>query len=188
MRAYAETHHEWVQGVVIRMSPVTSTHDRLTRYLSQVLSAYLALRPTGQLREEPFVMRLDAAGSRRQPDLMLILDRNPNDLTETYLHGPADVVIEVVSAESASRDYGDKFVEYERGGVGEYWIIDPTRAMASFYRLSDDGVFQPMGLGEGEMYETPLLPGLRLHVPTLWEELLPTILEVTKAVEAMLGD
>ncbi len=40
MKHYAETHHEWIEGVVIKMSPVSSIHDRLTTYLKDLVRAY----------------------------------------------------------------------------------------------------------------------------------------------------
>ena len=51
----------------------------------------------------------------------------------TYLDGPADVVVEIISPESRLRDRGEKFAEYEMGGVREYWLIDSERHEADWY-------------------------------------------------------
>lgn len=59
MRDYAEHFYEWVDGVVIKMSPVTAKHDGLSVYLRQLLDTYFALRPIGKVRSEPFVMKAD---------------------------------------------------------------------------------------------------------------------------------
>jgi Uma2 family endonuclease len=131
---YAETCHEWVRGAVIKMTPVSLQHVRLTQYLLHLLNAYFA-HPIGTVLDAPFVMRLDAAGSYREPDLQVVLNANPGQLTDTEMIGPADICIEVVSRESVTRDYGDKFAEYEQAGVQEYWIIDPVRQTCHFYRL-----------------------------------------------------
>jgi Uma2 family endonuclease len=37
-------------------------------------------------------------------------------LKETYLDGPADLVVEIVSPDSVGRDRGDKFYKYAQGG------------------------------------------------------------------------
>ena len=47
----------------------------------------------------------------REPDIQMILDEHRNRLTRTQVEGAADLVVEVVSEESTSRDYGDKFAE-----------------------------------------------------------------------------
>jgi Uma2 family endonuclease len=64
-------------------------------------------------------------------------------LRDTYLDGPADLVIEIVSPDSVSRDRGLKFVEYESEGIPEYWLLDPLRQQPEFYRLGDDGRYRP---------------------------------------------
>lgn len=74
---YAETRHEWVKGIVIRMAPVSLQHDALTAYLRHLLAAYLDLRPIGRVLGGPFLMRLEEVESFREPDLQVILRGNP---------------------------------------------------------------------------------------------------------------
>ena len=184
---YAETFHEWVEGVVVKMSPVTLHHALLTQYLLQWLNAYFALNPIGRVVGEPFVMRMDAIGRFREPDLQIILNDNPGQLTDTAMIGPADICIEVVSPESVARDYGDKFTEYEKAGVREYWIIDPLRQRCDFNRRSTAGIYIEMEPDDTAHYRTPLLPKLALHIPTLWQEPLPDILVIVQTVQAMVA-
>lgn len=183
---YAHDRYEWAGGVLIKMSPVSGTHDLLTGYLYKLLDAYLTLRPLGVIRRDPFMMRVDATNSRREPDLQVILKTNAGQLTETAMVGPADICIEVVSAESVARDYGEKFKEYEQGGVREYWIIDPLRKLPFFYRVGNENVYTLVALDDQGNYQTPLLPDFRLHVPTLWQSDLPDFFAIGEAVQAML--
>lgn len=189
MERFAAHFCEWVEGEVIPMSPVYIYHDRLTRYLAILLETFLSLRPIGQICQAPFVMRLPAfPNRRREPDLQIILNNNPGTLTETYMDGPADICIEVVSPESVARDHGDKFEEYEKGGVREYWIIDPIRSEGRFYRRSGEGIFLRQAEDAEGFYRTPLLPGFALHVPTLWQDALPDPIQTVEAVKAMLNE
>jgi Uma2 family endonuclease len=184
---YAETFHEWVEGVVIKMTPVTLRHDALTTYLRLLLTAYFDLNPIGRVLGQPFVMRLDAVGRFREPDLQIILHDNPGELTDTVMIGPADVCIEVVSPESVERDYGAKFNEYEKAGVREYWIMDPLRQRCDFNRRSEAGIYIEMEPDAAGHYRTPLLPKLALHVPTLWQDELPGVIATGQAVQQMLA-
>jgi Uma2 family endonuclease len=186
MERYAHDFHEWVKGAVIQMSPVSRQHEGLTGYLYMLFQAYFALKPVGDVMREPFVMRLDATESRREPDLQVILKTNLGQLTDTAMIGPADICIEVVSPESVARDYGEKFAEYEKAGVQEYWIIDPIRKAARFNRLNEQKLYNECLLDSDSNYQTPLLPGLKLHVPTLWQEKLPDYFEVGQMVKDML--
>jgi Uma2 family endonuclease len=133
-------------------------------------------------------MRLDATKSYREPDLQIILKTNPGQFTGTAMIGPADICIEVVSPESGERDYGKKFLEYEKAGVTEYWLLDPIRKTARFNRLDPSGIYADISPDAGGNYQTPLLPGLKLHAPTLWQEPLPDIMQIVESVRAMLAN
>lgn len=186
MSTYAHDYTEWVRGVVVKMPPVHERHDALHRYLLMLLEAYFAHRPIGQVRHAPFVMRLSNAVSR-EPDVQIVLHSNPHELKPTYMDGPADICIEIVSLESVQRDHGEKFREYEAGGVPEYWIIDPLRHESRFCRLNADGVYEVHREDADGIYRTPALSGLALHVPTLWQSPLPNLVAIMQAVERMLS-
>ncbi|MEO8609479.1 MAG: Uma2 family endonuclease [Chloroflexota bacterium] len=183
---YAANFCEWVDGEVIRMSPIHENHDKLSLYLAVLLEAFFEIKPIGTVRHDPFVMKLSAIKVSREPDLQVILNTNPGNLTPTYMDGPADICIEIVSPESVTRDHGEKFEEYEKGGVPEYWIIDAIHKETRFYRLNEEGVYVRQVEDADGNYRTPNLPGLTLHVPTLWQENLPGPGAVVQAVQAML--
>lgn len=189
MEHYAADHCEWVEGVVIRMSPAELHHNEIIYYLYGLPKAFFELKPIGRVVGQPFVLRLPAfPNRRREPDLIVLLNDNPNELKNTFMDGPADIVIEVVSEESIDRDHGTKFGEYEKGGVPEYWIVDPIHKETRFYRLHDDGRYRRQTEDDNGDYQTPALPGLRLHVPTLWQDDLPGPAATARAVAEMLGE
>ena len=183
---YAAGFFEWVKGDVIKMAPISARHDDLAGYLRELFRAYFALNPIGRVKSAPFVMRVDAVEIAREPDLQIILDRNPGDLTDTAMMGPADICVEIVSPESVGRDHGTKLEEYEKAGVGEYWIIDPIRKECRFYQLQASGIYAVVHPDTEGHYGTPKLPRLALHVPTLWQDELPDIFAVAQAVRAMI--
>ena len=184
MERYAAHFCEWVDGTVVKMSPVHDAHDMIMRYLAMLFEAYFAYKPIGRIRQAPFVMRLERT---REPDIQIILHINPHELKPTYMDGPADICIEVVSPESVSRDYGEKFAEYEKGGVREYWTIDPERQDSRFYRLSENGLYEAQRPNDADNYRTPNLPGLVIHVPTFWQQPLPDFLAVGRMMQEMVG-
>ncbi len=187
MARYAESHCEWVQGTVIKMSPVHDKHDELTGFLRALFAAYFELKPIGKVRQDPFVLQLPSIEVARQPDLQVILDDNPHEYTPTAMIGPADLCVEVVSPESQGRDHGEKFEEYQAAGVREYWIIDPLRDEARFYQLNDDGLYRSIAPDANGIYRCRVLPGLRLDVALLWAEKLPGPIETGRMVQAMLS-
>jgi len=187
MAQHAQHRREWIEGTVIQLSPTSVPHNKLIFYLNALFDTYFDIRPVGDVVSEGIVMQLEAQNSRREPDLMVILKNNPGKFTETAMIGPADICVEVVSPESAGRDYSNKYEEYERGKVREYWIIDPQREVASFHRLGENGKYS-LATVTDDHYESPLLPDLKLHIPTFWEKPLPGARAAVRAVETMLGE
>jgi len=108
MAQYDADFHEYVRGYVIKMSPVHDTHDELTRYFAFLLGYFLDYTQIGRIKQAPFVMRLEDI-SRREPDVMVILNDNLPNLKPTFMDGPADSCIEVVSPETTARDRGENF-------------------------------------------------------------------------------
>ena len=133
----------------------------------------------------PFVMKLPH--SSREPDVQVVLPTSLERIKDTYLDGPADLVVEIISPESDTRDRVDKFSEYQAGGVPEYWIIDPIYEEALFYQRDEQGLFQRAPLDEHGVYHSRILPRLALSPTTFWQQNLPDGAETSQMVEAMLG-
>ncbi|GAB4201698.1 MAG: hypothetical protein OHK0022_24020 [Roseiflexaceae bacterium] len=163
-----DTHAEWVDGEVIMASPASAEHQQIALFLVRVLAEYLDERPLGQVFVAPFTMRLGTRPSAREPDLLVLLNEHNDRLKATYLDGPADIVIEIISPESDSRDRGEKFVEYEAGAVREYWLIDPVRRAATFYQLDAEQRYQAIPLQDG-VYRSAALTGFWFRVDWLWD-------------------
>ncbi len=171
---------EWVDGEVMVMSPTSDPHQSLTAFLGALLLHFVEAKQLGRIFLPPFQMRLSTRPSGREPDLLFISKDKLSRLKRTYLDGPADLVVEIVSPDSQARDRGDKFYEYEEAGVLEYWILDQTRKRAEFYHLGDDGTFKLIDTDENGVYRSKVLEGLGLKVDWLWQDPLPTLMSVLK--------
>jgi Uma2 family endonuclease len=121
------------------------------------------------------LMRLLHRPSGRVPDIMFVTNEHLSRLKDTYLDGPADLAVEVVSPDSEKRDRRDKLIEYAAAGIPEYWLIDAPRREAHFYVLSSDNRYQDVPLSPDGVYTSTVLTGLQLRVEWLWRETLPTV-------------
>lgn len=189
MDKYAEHYFEWVNGELIKNMPGTLLHTLLIAFVAKLLDAYFAFNGGGgRVIQQPFVMRLDSIPARREPDIQVVLNTNPGQLTETYMHGAADLCVEIVSPESGERDYVEKVDEYQAAGVREYWIFDPQRKFHRFYRLNERGLYDLVHPDTDGVYSTPLLPKFRLYVSTLWSDPLPDFIGIYRLTQAMFAD
>ncbi len=173
-------HVEWVDGEVVFMSPVSTEHQLLAAFLAALLQFFVEANKLGLVLTAPFQMKLAVRPSGREPDVIFIARERRADLKQAYLDGPADLAIEVISPDSRARDRGDKYYEYEQAGVREYWLLDPIRKQAEFYRLGSDGLYSVVAIGEDAIFCSVVLEGLWLKVDWLWQEPLPPLMFVLK--------
>ncbi|MBI3455476.1 MAG: Uma2 family endonuclease [Candidatus Rokubacteria bacterium] len=171
-----DTWAEWLDGEVQMVSPASRRHQALRGFLAAVLIIYVERRALGGVLGAPFLMRLANVPSGREPDVLFVAAEHQDRLRETYLEGPADLVVEIVSPESRLRDRGEKFAEYELGGVREYWLLDPEQRRADFYRLDAEGRYQRAPVDPDGIYRSEVLPGFGLRVAWCWQAPLPPVL------------
>jgi Uma2 family endonuclease len=173
-----DLHAEWVNGEVIIHMTAKQKHQGVAGFLYKLLSLFAELRRSGIVLTAPFQMKLAPDGPGREPDVLFVADEHRERVTENGVQGPADLVIEIVSDDSVTRDRVEKLEEYEHYGVREYWIIDPRarRPRADFYQLDERGQYQPVPIGADGRYHSKVLPGFWLKVDWLWADELPDTL------------
>jgi len=166
-----DTRAEWVNGEVIVFIPVKKIHQITLEFLYQLLRLYIDLFDLGKILTAPYAMQAIPGGSFREPDILFVAKENLALLTEDKLTGPADLIIEIVSKDSVSRDRDDKFREYAGAGVREYWIVDPRpkKRRADFFHLDETETYRLFATEDDERIESKVLPGFWLQPAWLWE-------------------
>ncbi|MDQ7029316.1 MAG: Uma2 family endonuclease [Ardenticatenia bacterium] len=172
-----DTHAEWEDGEVIVFMPPKDRHQDLVRFLAVLMDLFVQFYGLGTVRFAPFEMRLSPKGPSREPDILFVAAEHAGRLTEERLEGPADLVVEVVSEESVTRDRVKKFREYQEAGVREYWVIDsrPGQSGADFWVL-EGGSYRAGEVDEVGVYRSSVLPGFWLRLEWLQAERLPDTL------------
>jgi Uma2 family endonuclease len=168
-----DTHAEWVDGEIVLMAPSNVEHLDLLGFLYSLVSGHACANDLGHVFFAGLLMRLRTRPSGREPDLVFIAAAHADRLRETYLDGPADLVAEIVSPDSVERDRVDKLAEYEAAGIPGYWLIDPLRREAAFYRLGADERYHVASPDPDGVYRSPALAGFPLSVAWLWQRPLP---------------
>ncbi len=163
------------------MAPPSIRHQDVLAFLSDLLRWFVSARSLGKVLFAPVQMKLQYSG--REPDILFLSKEHAGRLTELYLDGPADLVVEVVSPEGRTRDRVEKFREYQQAGVREYWVVDPMRRQAEFYALGADGVYTLLA-EEAGVVRSRVLTGFWLKPAWLWQAELPALQDVLKEWEA----
>ncbi len=147
-----EERWELIEGVAYNMTPSPSrSHQKISAALFNTLYQYLKGRNC-EVYYAPFDVRLPEGDEEDhqiktvvQPDLVVICD--PSKLDEKGCQGAPDLIMEILSPSTASKDYIAKLNLYEKNQVAEYWIIHPLDKIVMVYRLLDNGNY-----GRAEVY------------------------------------
>jgi len=126
---------EWVAGEVQFKMPVTKEHDEYQRLLCSFGELLAKRRGLGTVSGSEFAVWLPGRPSWREPDVTFVAAANQARLSPTRCDGSPDLILEVVSPESTSRDYREKFLEYQAARVREYWLVNPMAETIEAYRL-----------------------------------------------------
>jgi Uma2 family endonuclease len=97
-------------------------------------------------------------------DILVVCDRSK--VTPTHVEGAPEVVVEVLSPATATRDLRQKKALYERTGVREYVVGDPLEQYAMCFLLGPDGFDKGTVFGPDEKLVFATLEGLEV---ALWE-------------------
>jgi Uma2 family endonuclease len=113
---------ELIHGeVIVSPSPI-SDHQRIVRRLLRLLETHM---PNGEVMVSPMDVYLDEQNVF-QPDLFWLARNSQCAERDGYFYGAPELVIEVLSPATSTRDKREKFDVYEQNGVIEYWIVDPA--------------------------------------------------------------
>ncbi len=168
---------EWVDGEVIVFMPPKIVHQDVLFFLARLLFGFVDRRGLGRVFVAPVEMRLTSQRSSRQPDIIVVLNPNRDRITPDRIDGPADLVVELVSDDSVTRDRVAKRNEYAAAGIPEYWMLDPRprQQRATFLVLDNTGTYQEAPLDERGRFHSTVLPGFWLDPACLWQEPLPDV-------------
>jgi Uma2 family endonuclease len=129
-----ETWEELLDGKVVAMSPRPAVnHDVVSGNIYRFFGNFLKGKKCTAFGEvDVYLTEKD----RVIPDVMIVCNR---DIVKTDgIHGTPDLIVEVLSPSTASKDRGYKRKLYEKCGVREYWIVSPE-AMSIEVHLLQDG-------------------------------------------------
>ncbi len=163
--------HEIIDGVhYVTPSPVRR-HQQLMGRLHVAIGHFLELHPEFG---EVYLSPLDTVFSPWdvvEPDLVFVAADQLEILTEPNIQGAPALVVEILSPSTRRRDLGIKRLLFDRGGVREYWVVDPkVREVTVFRRAPGGGLVATERLSTAghAALTTPLLPGFSLSLATLF--------------------
>jgi len=173
-----DNRYEIIDGDVYDMTSPTLDHQMISMELCRQFANFLEDKPCRVLHA-PFDLILARKNKKAeeittvlQPDILVVCDEKK--ITQQGVFGAPDLVVEIISPSTASRDNILKRSVYEKAGVKEFWLIHPADRLVRIYRLGKDGLF-----GREDIFdhtatiEVKTLPGLTIDGPKLFAGVKP---------------
>lgn len=159
---------EWVDGEVIMMAPANIEHQDVCGWLYKLLGLYAERRELGFTCLDVWTRLAEPRPQLRGPDVLFIAKERMNIIVQGKVHGPPDLIMEVVSADSESRDWREKFLDYQGAGVREYWVIDPSSQTIEAHTLVD-GAFKRIEEQDTSRISSLIVPGFYVKHGWIWQ-------------------
>lgn len=151
--------------IIMPPHPTFSHQEALKRFFLR-LQAYVEKNNLGIVQIAPLPVRL-WPGKIREPDIFFIGKEHSDRIGERVC-GVPDLVVEVISSSTERTDRVEKFLEYAKAGIREYWLIDPEKKTVEVYSLRG-GDYILVGKYSGSQVATSeMLPGFKLRASELF--------------------
>lgn len=157
--------YEIVDGVLYMPPSPSGPHQDAAFEIAVYLRARIKLASLGLVRMAPFDVVLSPRDTV-QPDVFVILNETRAKITveKSYIIGAPDLVVEIASPGTATRDRNKKYHAYARAGVREYWIADPDAHTVEVLVL-EAGEYQSLGVYHGkEILPSQVVPDFDVQV------------------------
>ena len=165
--------YEIVDGELIVSKQPHYYHQRVCSNLCFVLESWIRGTGSGQVSIAPGLIFAD--DDDVAPDIVwLSTTRLGAVLSEDgKLHAAPELVVEVLSPGETNhrRDREAKLKLYSRRGVDEYWIVDWQLGRMEIYRRERTQLELAATLQEGDEILSPLLPGFRAPLESIFNGL-----------------
>lgn len=138
--------------------------------------------PVGKLTEDEFVAWCDEDTHAECTRAEWVNGEVVMMLKRAHIEGAPDLIVEIVSPDSESRDWRDNCLDYQAAGVREYWVIDPMSQHAEVYALPVGAEVAATASPEYRRLKeeqglvvSSALPDFRFRLEWLWPATRPTV-------------
>lgn len=160
--------YEIFEGELIVSPSPTERHQNALSNLFGILKPFVRNNKLGKIYTVPFDVFFDEE-TVVEPDILFIFRENLSIIEERCVKGPPDLIIEITSLKTESRDRGYKYRRYAKERVKEYWIVDPEKQFIEIFVLKDSDFELVKRYSGNDLVTSPLLSGLKFNVPEVWE-------------------
>jgi Uma2 family endonuclease len=164
--------YELMDGELYMVPAPTTRHQRVSRELFKIIDRHVAANRLGEVFYSPVDVILGEGDAREvaQPDIIFIAAERGSIVKLHGIEGAPDLVVEILSPGTESRDRGYKMKFYARHGVREYWVVDPDNRLVEIFTPGAEGFVTAARAGSGASCASTVLPDLVIPLEDIFSE------------------
>ena len=160
------------------MSPAPSDlHQWILKDIALRLEEHVSATRSGVVLFAPLDVVIHRAPRlrTRQPDIVFYSSHTIGGTSRSTFHAarerdvPPDLAIEILSTFEHRQAVTAKLEDYTEIGVGEVWLVDPSRKAIVVMALADGALQETARFDESDDLHSELLPGFSMRVGDIFE-------------------
>lgn len=159
--------YELIDGEIMKRNYPGLKHQRTLVQLLVQFNSFVVERKLGQVLPAPFGVILDEFNDV-QPDLIFVSENQKSIVREDGIHGVPELLVEIISPTSVTRDRVRKKAVYERLGVAEFWLVDPQNGSVEVYERTESGYELFSDSETSPVVKSKVLAGLEVDAKALF--------------------
>ena len=156
-----------IDGVIYMASPENTGANDLFMWLGSLIHDFAEETEQGKVFGQRVALRLEDHNGP-EPDILFVKAEHADRIQRGHIDGPADLAIEIVTPDSAERDYEKKRQQYEQFGITEYWIIDEELQQIKLFRRGRGGKYRDVK-PRGGAFHSEVLSGFWARPEWFWQ-------------------
>jgi Uma2 family endonuclease len=166
-------HYELIRGRIVMSPPAGWPHGGVGSKLNHLIRSHVEAHRFGIVLDSSAGYDLPS-GDTLEPDVSFIsrarFAAGPPPVRGQFLRIVPDLVVEILSPSSVSRDRIEKAEIYAQNGVDEYWIVDSKRREITLLFREGSVFGAPHVVGEGTL-PSRVFPALGASVADVFVDL-----------------
>lgn len=163
--------YELLDGEILMVPAPTTRHQLIAGNIHAMLHVHARRSGLGVVLSPPIDVVFGEGDAREivQPDVLFVSRPRYGIIVEAEVRGAPDLVVEVLSPSTATRDLTYKKHLYGRYGVREYWIVDPILETLDLYASKRGSFDQPRTMRASESFSSALFEGLVISLEDVFQ-------------------
>ncbi len=161
--------YEVIEGELLVTPAPNTRHQSILLRLILMVGTFVEAGSLGQVLPAPTDVILSQENVV-QPDLLFVVKERQAIIDPAGgVLGAPDLVVEILSPTTASRDRVAKRELYARYGIREYWVVDPADMSVEVLVETPGGLETWRVFTCGSALSSPLLPGLHISIDKIFQ-------------------